>query len=145
MSLRKYFVGEPLVAANMNQPWEDLLVLSGYLPDGSDFAGFTKAAGPGGVTVASSSSLTYSGTAAEPYFGATTLADLLKNWRERESLPESGKELVSTLCGRKSTTRQLQGDSASLARSIALAAVSAMLKKDQSRYAYLNGSQATAR
>jgi serine/threonine protein kinase/tetratricopeptide (TPR) repeat protein len=43
-----------------------------------------------------------------PYFGATTLADLLKNWRERESLPESGKELVSTLCGRKSTTRQLQ-------------------------------------
>jgi eukaryotic-like serine/threonine-protein kinase len=43
-----------------------------------------------------------------PYFGATTLADLLKNWRQRESLPESGKELVSTLCNRKSITRQLQ-------------------------------------
>ena len=38
-----------------------------------------------------------------PYFGATTLADLLKNWRERESLPASGLELVSTLCSRKST------------------------------------------
>src|SRR5438105_780855 len=48
-----------------------------------------------------------------PYFGATTLADLLKHWRERESLPESGKELVSTLCGRKSTTRQLQETSVS--------------------------------
>jgi eukaryotic-like serine/threonine-protein kinase len=51
-----------------------------------------------------------------PYFGATTLADLLKNWRQRESLPESGKELVSTLCNRKSITRQLQETSASQLR-----------------------------
>ncbi|HEV3116028.1 MAG TPA: protein kinase [Gemmataceae bacterium] len=43
-----------------------------------------------------------------PYFGATTLADLLKNWRERESLPESGKELVSTLWNRKQLTRQMR-------------------------------------
>jgi serine/threonine protein kinase/Flp pilus assembly protein TadD len=48
-----------------------------------------------------------------PYFGATTLADLLKNWRQRESLPESGKELVSTLCNRKSITRQLHETNAS--------------------------------
>jgi eukaryotic-like serine/threonine-protein kinase len=43
-----------------------------------------------------------------PYFGATTLSHLLKNWRERDSLPESGKDLVSTLCNRKSVTRQLR-------------------------------------
>ena len=43
-----------------------------------------------------------------PYFGATTLADLVHSWREREALPESGKELVSTLCNRKSVTRSLQ-------------------------------------
>ncbi len=48
-----------------------------------------------------------------PYFGATTLADLLKHWRERAALPESGKELVSTLCSRKSITRQLQETSGS--------------------------------
>jgi eukaryotic-like serine/threonine-protein kinase len=42
-----------------------------------------------------------------PYFGATTVADLIKHWRERESLPESGKELVSTLCNRKSNTRHM--------------------------------------
>jgi hypothetical protein len=43
MSLRKYFTGEPNVAANWNQPWDDLLTQSGYLIDGSDFAGFTRA------------------------------------------------------------------------------------------------------
>jgi serine/threonine protein kinase/tetratricopeptide (TPR) repeat protein len=48
-----------------------------------------------------------------PYFGATTVADLLKNWRERESLPGSGKELVSTLYNRKSITRQVQLTNAS--------------------------------
>ncbi|TMQ35557.1 MAG: serine/threonine protein kinase, partial [Planctomycetota bacterium] len=48
-----------------------------------------------------------------PYFGATTLSHLLKNWRERDSLPESGKDLVSTLCNRKSVTRRLQETSAS--------------------------------
>jgi eukaryotic-like serine/threonine-protein kinase len=48
-----------------------------------------------------------------PYFGATTVGDLLKNWRERNSLPESGKELVSTLCNRKSITRQVQLTNAS--------------------------------
>jgi serine/threonine protein kinase/tetratricopeptide (TPR) repeat protein len=43
-----------------------------------------------------------------PYFGSTTLADLVHSWREREALPESGKDLVSTLCNRKSVTRSLQ-------------------------------------
>jgi serine/threonine protein kinase/Flp pilus assembly protein TadD len=43
-----------------------------------------------------------------PYFGATTVADLLKNWRERDSLPESGKELVSTLFNRKTITCQVR-------------------------------------
>jgi serine/threonine protein kinase/Tfp pilus assembly protein PilF len=40
-----------------------------------------------------------------PYFGATTLADLLKQWRLREALPNSGRELVHTLCHRRSVTR----------------------------------------
>src|SRR5262249_10570971 len=40
-----------------------------------------------------------------PYFGATTLADLLKQWRIREALPISGRELVNTLCHRRSATR----------------------------------------
>jgi serine/threonine protein kinase/Flp pilus assembly protein TadD len=48
-----------------------------------------------------------------PYFGATTLADLLKDLRERESLPESGKDLVSTLCNRKSVTREVHETSSS--------------------------------
>ncbi len=42
-----------------------------------------------------------------PYFGSTTIADLLKHWRQRESLPETGLELVHTLCSRKSTTREM--------------------------------------
>jgi serine/threonine protein kinase/tetratricopeptide (TPR) repeat protein len=42
-----------------------------------------------------------------PYFGATTLADLLESWRERRLLPASGRDLVSTLCNRKSLTRDL--------------------------------------
>src|SRR5262245_16987074 len=40
-----------------------------------------------------------------PYFGATTLANVLQEWRGRESLPQSGKELVSTIVNRKSTVR----------------------------------------
>lgn len=43
MSLRKYFVGQARTAAEMNKPWEDMLTSSGYLADGSDFAGFMKA------------------------------------------------------------------------------------------------------
>jgi eukaryotic-like serine/threonine-protein kinase len=42
-----------------------------------------------------------------PYFGSTTLSDLLKHWRQRESLPETGLELVHTLCSRKSSTREM--------------------------------------
>src|SRR5437870_717721 len=53
-----------------------------------------------------------------PYFGATTLSDLLKHWRERESLPETGKELVNTLCSRKSITRQVQETNASQLKSV---------------------------
>jgi eukaryotic-like serine/threonine-protein kinase len=40
-----------------------------------------------------------------PYFGATTLADLLEQWRSRDALPNSGRELVHTLCHRRSVTR----------------------------------------
>jgi serine/threonine protein kinase/Tfp pilus assembly protein PilF len=40
-----------------------------------------------------------------PYLGATTLADLLHDLGRRESLPSSGKGLVSTLQDRKSRTR----------------------------------------
>src|SRR5262249_6473367 len=39
-----------------------------------------------------------------PYFGATTLADVLKRLHEEPSLPDSGKHLVSTLANRKSRT-----------------------------------------
>jgi serine/threonine protein kinase/tetratricopeptide (TPR) repeat protein len=39
-----------------------------------------------------------------PYLGATTLSGVLKGIQGRESLPESGKGLVSTLVDRKSTT-----------------------------------------
>jgi eukaryotic-like serine/threonine-protein kinase len=42
-----------------------------------------------------------------PYFGATTIADLLRSWRQHEALPDTGKALVETLCSRKSITRQL--------------------------------------
>jgi serine/threonine protein kinase/tetratricopeptide (TPR) repeat protein len=41
-----------------------------------------------------------------PFFGATTLADLLGQWRVRDSLPRSGKDLVSTLCDRQSLTQR---------------------------------------
>jgi serine/threonine protein kinase/Tfp pilus assembly protein PilF len=40
-----------------------------------------------------------------PYFGAITVADLLRHWRDRQALPESGKDLVSTLFNRKTSTR----------------------------------------
>ncbi|MFN4259642.1 MAG: protein kinase domain-containing protein [Gemmataceae bacterium] len=36
-----------------------------------------------------------------PYFGATTLADLLRDWQQRGGLPDSGRALVSTLATRK--------------------------------------------
>ena len=39
-----------------------------------------------------------------PYFGATTLKDVLVDLGDRESLPDSGKGLVSTLNQRKSAT-----------------------------------------
>jgi eukaryotic-like serine/threonine-protein kinase len=41
-----------------------------------------------------------------PYFGSTTLATILKDLSGRESLPASGKGLVSTLVDRQSTTRE---------------------------------------
>jgi serine/threonine protein kinase/Flp pilus assembly protein TadD len=40
-----------------------------------------------------------------PYFGATTLAHVLKGLRGREALPGSGEGLVSTLVDRKGSTR----------------------------------------
>jgi serine/threonine protein kinase len=39
-----------------------------------------------------------------PYFGSTTLADVLRDLLSRDDLPESGKRLVSTLNGRKQKT-----------------------------------------
>ncbi len=41
-----------------------------------------------------------------PYFGGTTLADVLQKLRGRGVLPDSGKDLVQTLAGPKSTIRQ---------------------------------------
>src|SRR5262245_36974950 len=41
-----------------------------------------------------------------PYFGSTTLATVLNDLQGRESLPASGKGLISTLVDRKKTTRQ---------------------------------------
>ncbi|MBY0525465.1 MAG: protein kinase [Gemmataceae bacterium] len=40
-----------------------------------------------------------------PYFGATTLADILRDLGARDALPQSGKGLISTLVDRKSKTR----------------------------------------
>jgi serine/threonine protein kinase/Flp pilus assembly protein TadD len=45
-----------------------------------------------------------------PFFGMTTLAHVLKDIKGRESLPESGKCLVSTLVNRRSTVTKRQGD-----------------------------------
>jgi serine/threonine protein kinase/Tfp pilus assembly protein PilF len=45
-----------------------------------------------------------------PYFGATTLVDVLKDLGASPSLPESGKALVGTVHQRKSVTRRI-GDS----------------------------------
>ncbi len=42
-----------------------------------------------------------------PYFGATTLAQVLQEWKDRDSLPKSGKELVDTIVARKSTARDM--------------------------------------
>jgi eukaryotic-like serine/threonine-protein kinase len=41
-----------------------------------------------------------------PYFGATTLADVIRGLDRAPSLPDSGKHLVSTLNGRKSRSRE---------------------------------------
>ncbi len=41
-----------------------------------------------------------------PFFGATTLADIVRNLEGRKSLPESGKELVSTIVARTDTVRE---------------------------------------
>lgn len=46
-----------------------------------------------------------------PYFGCTTLADVVKALRSNKSLPTSGKHLVSTLFNRQSTLRE--GDKSS--------------------------------
>jgi len=54
-----------------------------------------------------------------PYFGATTLADVLKDLEKRDSLPESGKQLVSTLNARKSTTRTRASSKASAVKGTA--------------------------
>jgi eukaryotic-like serine/threonine-protein kinase len=43
-----------------------------------------------------------------PYCGSTTLADVCKNLSSSNSLPTSGKQLVSTLFNRQSTVRQSQ-------------------------------------
>jgi serine/threonine protein kinase/Tfp pilus assembly protein PilF len=40
-----------------------------------------------------------------PYFGSTTLADVLRDLNARHRLPDSGRELVSTLNDRKSKSR----------------------------------------
>ncbi len=40
-----------------------------------------------------------------PYFGSTTLADLLNHFRTRQGLPQSGAELLSTLQARHDATR----------------------------------------
>ena len=50
-----------------------------------------------------------------PYFGATTLAHVLKTFEDRHSLPVSGKELVSTLHNRRNST--VRGDDPSLLQS----------------------------
>src|SRR5262249_33029864 len=39
-----------------------------------------------------------------PYFGSTTLATVLKDLQGRDSLPASGKDLISTLVDRKGST-----------------------------------------
>jgi serine/threonine protein kinase/Tfp pilus assembly protein PilF len=50
-----------------------------------------------------------------PYFGATTLADVLKDLGAAHTLPESGKALLGTINHRKSITRR-GGDAATGAR-----------------------------
>jgi serine/threonine protein kinase/tetratricopeptide (TPR) repeat protein len=45
-----------------------------------------------------------------PYFGSTTLAGVLKEIEGRDSLPESGKALVTTIVERKSTHRERAAD-----------------------------------
>ena len=42
-----------------------------------------------------------------PYFGATTLATVLKDLQGRQALPESGKGLISTINDRRNTTLRL--------------------------------------
>jgi serine/threonine protein kinase/tetratricopeptide (TPR) repeat protein len=55
-----------------------------------------------------------------PYFGATTLADVLQQVSQAKTLPLSGKVLVSTLNDRKASTRR-RPDSSSTSRSPASA------------------------
>jgi serine/threonine protein kinase/tetratricopeptide (TPR) repeat protein len=47
-----------------------------------------------------------------PYFGATTLADVLRELGTRPSLPQSGRDLISTIIGYKSTVRDVEAPSA---------------------------------
>ncbi len=50
-----------------------------------------------------------------PYFGSTTLSNVLKEIKGRVSLPQSGKDLVSTIVNRVSTIRHRDTDSAVVA------------------------------
>src|SRR5262245_43898415 len=47
-----------------------------------------------------------------PYFGATTLADVLRELGTRSSLPQSGRDLISTIIGYKTTVRDVAAPSA---------------------------------
>src|SRR5207247_2077464 len=47
-----------------------------------------------------------------PYFGSTTLAGVLRELQGRESLPQSGRDLISTIVGYKSTVRVAKSASA---------------------------------
>src|SRR5262249_7616699 len=46
-----------------------------------------------------------------PYFGATTLSAVLRQLQGRESLPKSGRDLISTIAGYRSTVREASSSS----------------------------------
>jgi serine/threonine protein kinase len=52
-----------------------------------------------------------------PYFGATTLASVLRELDGRKTMPESGKELISTIIARTATVQDPVGNSQSAGRS----------------------------
>jgi eukaryotic-like serine/threonine-protein kinase len=55
-----------------------------------------------------------------PYFGATTLSAVLRELQGRESLPRSGRDLISTIAGYRSTVRE--ADPSSLGKPTAVLA-----------------------